>query len=170
MPPLAEGADTSAAKPGLAFAFELKVTLQPELAHGRTPLGLRTRAPITGGQFAGSRIAGDVLAGGSDWQLLRADGWLELRAEYDLRVHDGTLVHVRNHGLWHSPTGDWPADYALSTPRFEAPLGPHAWLNEAVFVADVRPLHAAPSDQWPHGCMGVCLRVWQVNPPHVAAG
>ncbi len=170
MPHPPQGDDRPEAKPGLAFAFELRVTLEPELEHGRTPLGLRTRAPITGGHFAGPRIAGDVLAGGNDWQLLRADGWLELRAEYDLRVHDGTLVHVRNQGLWHSATGDWPAHYALSTPRFEAPLGPHAWLNQAVFVADVRPLHAQPAEQRPHGSLGVRLRVWQVSPPQREAG
>jgi Protein of unknown function (DUF3237) len=161
--------DKAAASPGapggmpaLTLAFDLWVALEPEVGHGRTPLGLRTRAPIIGGQFSGPDIAGEVLGGGSDWQLLRADGWLELRAEYDLRVRDGTLVHVRNHGLWHSPDGNWPADYAMSTPRFEAPLGPHAWLNQHVFIAEVRP-------STHHAC-GVDLRVWRVTPPRRAAG
>lgn len=149
------GAAGAGATPALELAFDLWVALQPEAVHGRTPLGLRSRAPIVGGHFSGPRIAGQVLGGGNDWQLLRADGWLELRAEYDLCVGDGTLVHVRNQGLWHSPTGGWPADYALSSPRFEAPIGPHDWLNQAVFLAEVRPA-AHPVD-------GVALRVWRVS-------
>jgi Protein of unknown function (DUF3237) len=152
--PPTEAADVT---PRLERVFDLRVALLPEVVHGRTPLGLRTRAPITGGRVSGPRLEGEVLGGGSDWQLLRADGWLELRAEYDLRVNDGTLVHVRNHGLWHSPSGDWPAHYAWSTPRFEAPLGPHAWLNQAVFVADVRP--------WTQQGLGVELQVWRVQGP-----
>ena len=147
--------------PRFELAFDLWVALEPEVEHGHTPLGLRSRAPIIGGHFSGPHIAGEVLAGGSDWQLLRADGWLELRAEYDLRVSDGTLVHVCNPGLWHSPSGTWPADYALCTPRFEAPLGRHAWLNQHVFVAEV-----GPSTQ--HDC-GVALRVWRVVPPQCGA-
>lgn len=148
----------ASAGPQLTPVFALWVALAPEVAHGLTPLGRRSRAPIIGGRVSGPRLNGTVLGGGSDWQLLRGDGWLELQAEYDLRTDDGSLVHVQNRGLWHSPSGDWPASYAMSSPRFEAPLGPHGWLNQGVFLADVRPW--SPASDAP----GVALQVWLVAP------
>ena len=143
--------------PTLQPVFELFVELADEVLHGTTPRGQRSRAPILGGRVEGPRLRGQVLPGGGDWQLLRADGWLELQATYDLCLDDGSLVHVCNQGLWHSATGQWPADYAMSSPRFETALGLHAWLNQAVFLADVRPSRRYTG--------GVDLQVWQVQVP-----
>lgn len=39
---------------------------------------------------------------GADWQLLRADGYFVLDADYFMAADDGTQIHVRNRGLWHS--------------------------------------------------------------------
>ncbi len=123
--------------PTLALAYEATVLLARDVVHGRTPLGERTRAPIVGGSFTGPRIRGTVIPGGADWQLKRADGYLILEADYFMEATDGTQIRVHNKGLWHSPTGDWPADYALTTPEFEVPIGPHDWLNRHVFVGTV---------------------------------
>jgi hypothetical protein len=127
------------AAPRAEFAYEALVTLHADIAHGRSPYGERTRAPITGGWFRGPAIAGRIVPGGADWQLLRADGYLVLDADYFMAADDGTQIHVRNKGLWHSPNNDWPADYALTTPEFEAPMGKHDWLNKHVFVCSVGP-------------------------------
>ncbi len=139
-----QAAGTPAARrpgaPRLEFAYEATVLLAPDVMHGRTPLGTRTRAPITGGTFAGPRLKGTIVPGGADWQLLRADGYLVLEADYFMTASDGTPIRVHNKGLWHSPTGDWPADYALTTPEFEVALGPHDWLNRHVFVGTVGPV------------------------------
>jgi hypothetical protein len=123
--------------PRLAFAYEATILLAPDVEHGRTPYGGRTRAPIVGGQFAGPGFEGRVLPGGADWQLLRADGYFVLDAEYFMEATDGTQIRVRNKGLWHSTTNDWPADYAFTTPEFEVPIGRHDWLNRHVFVGPV---------------------------------
>jgi Protein of unknown function (DUF3237) len=143
--------------PRLEFAYDATVLLARDVAHGRTPLGARTRAPIVGGRFTGPRIAGTVLAGGADWQLERADGYLVLEADYFMEASDGTQIRVHNKGLWHSPTGNWPADYALTTPEFEVPIGPHDWLNRHVFVGTVGPV--------PGNDLAVRVTVYTVLPP-----
>ena len=127
------------AAPRAELAYEALVTLTAEIPHGRTPYGERIRVPITGGWFRGPAIAGRILPGGTDWQLLRADGYFALDADYFMTADDGTPIHVRNRGLWHSPNNDWPADYAVTTPEYEAPIGRHDWLNKHVFVCAVGP-------------------------------
>lgn len=143
--------------PSLEFAYEALVTLSPDVVHGRTPYGERTRAPITGGRFRGPRLGGTIIAGGADWQLVRADGYLVVDATYFMREDDGTQIQVRNRGLWHSTTNDWPADYALTTPEFEVPMGKHDWLNKHVFVGTIGPGPGAEP--------AVVIRVFQVFMP-----
>ena len=46
----------------------------------------------------------------------RSDGWSVLEAIYDMRCDDGTLIHVRNQGLWLGTDDDWPATDSLSQP------------------------------------------------------
>ena len=143
--------------PRLAFAYGATVLLARDVIHGRTPLGERTRAPIVGGSFSGPKITGSVLPGGADWQLKRGDGYLVLEADYFMQAADGTQIRVHNKGLWHSPNGDWPADYALTTPEFEVPIGPHDWLNRHVFVGTVG---AVPGND-----LAVQITVYTVLPP-----
>jgi hypothetical protein len=151
-------ADRTAAQPptpSLTFVYEALVLLAPDVPHGRTPHGERIRAPIIGGEFRGESFSGKIVPGGADWQLLRSDGWYELDAAYFMETHDGAQIQVRNRGLWHSPTGDWPADYAFTTPEFEAPVGSYDWLNRHVFVGTVGP--------GPDARPAVTIRVWRVG-------
>ncbi len=132
------------APPNLEFAFEERVRLDAESELGLTPFGRRSRAPIIGGTIAGPRIHGTVLSGGMDFQLLRGDGYLQLDADYLIRADDGAIIHVRNRGLFYSRSKDWPADYAAASPVFEAPIGPHDWLNKSVFVSTISEWHDGP--------------------------
>ncbi len=143
--------------PQLVFAYEALVLLAPGIDHGHTPLGQRLHVSIIGGHFKGPRLSGQVLAGGADWQRLRGDGFLELEAVYDMRCDDGTLIHVRNRGLWISDDGDWPARYAMSQPVYDVPAGAHDWLNQHCFVATVAP-GLLPDD-------AIRLHVFQVAMP-----
>jgi len=130
----------------MEFAFEATVTVAAPLEVGETPLGRRRVIHITGGRFAGPRLTGIVVPGGADWQIIRSDGVTELTAMYELKADDGTLIHVTNRGLRHGPTevmqrlmrGE-PVDptsyYFRTVPVFEAPSGPHDWLNRSIFVA-----------------------------------
>jgi hypothetical protein len=134
--------------PGVEFAYEAIVTLEAGTPVGDTPWGARNRIPITGGTFEGPNIKGVVLPSGMDWQLVRADGFLEVYADYMMQADDGALIHVIN-------TGVLGQGYSRTTPRFEAPNGPHEWLNQAVFVGT---LGLAQGMDVP----AVRIRVWKV--------
>jgi hypothetical protein len=113
-----------------AFVYEAIVEIGAAVEVGPTPQGERRYIPITGGTFEGPRLRGTVLPGGADWQTTRPDGATELDALYSMRCDDGTVIVVRN-------TGIAARGYLRTAPRFEAPAGPHAWLNESQFVGSV---------------------------------
>ena len=123
-----------------------EITLAPPQELGATPLGRRRVIPITGGSFRGERLAGRVLPGGADWQVIRADGVAELDARYTLETEDRALIYVRNFGYRHGPAeviqrlaAGEPVDPALyymrTTPRFETGAERYQWLNRIVCVA-----------------------------------
>src|SRR5262245_45351051 len=71
---------------------------------GAVPHGTRRTAPLMGGSFEGPRLRGRVLPGGSaDWQLLRADGVLELDLRATLQADDGALIWMKSFGFRHGP-------------------------------------------------------------------
>ena len=123
-----------------------EITLAPAQELGDTPHGRRRVIAITGGSFAGDELRGRVLAGGADWQVIRADGVAELDARYTLETDDGALIYVSNFGYRHGPaevmrrlaTGE-PVDpslyYMRTTPRFETGAGRYQWLNGLICVA-----------------------------------
>jgi len=130
----------------MEFAFEATVNVATPLEVGDTPHGRRRVIHITGGRFAGPRLQGMVVPGGADWQIIRPDGVTELTAVYELKADDGTLIHVTNRGLRHGPAEamqrlargeavDPTAYYFRTVPVFDAPSGPHDWLNRSIFVA-----------------------------------
>jgi uncharacterized protein DUF3237 len=126
--------------------LKAEITLQPPLELGDTPLGRRRIIHITGGSFSGARLSGRVLAGGADWQVIRADGVADLDARYTLETSDGALIYVRNRGYRHGPAdiiqklaAGEPVDeklyYMRTTPSFETGDERYAWLNRIVCVA-----------------------------------
>ncbi|MBK8477116.1 MAG: DUF3237 domain-containing protein [Opitutaceae bacterium] len=114
------------------FVYEAIVTIDQPVEVGATPHGQRRYIPITGGTFEGTKIRGTILPGGADWQTSRPDGVTEVDALYSMRADDGTVIIVRNGGVITAGGA-----YMRTAPRFEAPAGPHAWLNEAQFVGSV---------------------------------
>lgn len=126
--------------------FRAEITLAPPQELGETPQGRRRIIGITGGRFSGERLSGRVLAGGADWQVIRADGVADLDARYTLETSDGALIYVRNRGYRHgSPevlkklssgeSVDPSLYYMRTTPRFETGDARYAWLNRIVCVA-----------------------------------
>lgn len=118
--------------PKAEFIYESLVTLDAVQQVGDSPFGRRVRIPITGGTFVGPRIRGTILPSGEDWQLIRPDGFTVVEASYWLQTDDGAVIHIVNKGV--AGKG-----YAHTTPWFEAPNGPHQWLNEAVFTGTLAP-------------------------------
>ena len=149
--------------PQLVFAFEFRVTLAPATVVGQTAFGHRQYIPITGGRIAGPKFTGEVLPGGWDYQLGLPDGCSMLSADYFIRAHDGTTIHVLNEGLSCPPTGAGNPR-SFFRPRFEAPRGPYEWLTRGDICRDpgTGAPGQAPAGQWP--CSPQC------HPPQVLPG
>jgi len=88
--------------------------------------------PILGGRAQG-RFSGTILPGGSDLQGVREDGTIELLARYALDLGEAGRLLLENTGLRRA-TGEGEAPYFRGRMRFEAPAGPLAWLNDALFL------------------------------------
>lgn len=130
------------------------VSLAPAQEIGATPLGQRRVIPITGGTVSGARLSGEILPGGADWQIIRADGVAYLDARYTIRTVDGALVYVSNRGYRHGPpevierlargeTIDASLYYMRTTPWFETGDTRYAWLNRTVCVGSGQRLAGA---------------------------
>ena len=65
--------------------------------------GERRYVPLAGGTVRGPELNGTLVEGGVDWQILRADGVLEIAAHYVIRADDGGLIEVQSDGLRHGP-------------------------------------------------------------------
>ncbi|PPE68691.1 DUF3237 domain-containing protein [Caldimonas thermodepolymerans] len=69
---------------------------------GPAPYGERRFVPLGGGTVRGPELNGEIVAGGVDWQIQRADGVLDIAAHYVIRTTDGALVEVRSEGMRHA--------------------------------------------------------------------
>lgn len=130
--------------PELEFAFETRCEVGPILDVGDTAHGRRRIVPIYSGSFEGPRLKGKVLPG-ADWQIVRADGVLELEASYALETDDGALITIVNRGFRDATPevmarlnrGEVVAPdevYFRTTPRFETASPKYDWLTRAIFV------------------------------------
>lgn len=132
--------------PDLQHVCNIDVEVGPIRDLGPTPHGRRRIIAILGGSVRGPRIEAEVVPGGADWQYMRADGVVELEARYSIKTQDGVEIAVTNRGLRRAPPEvmerlsrgeaiDPAQVYFRTTPVFEAPAGPYAWLNESIFTA-----------------------------------
>jgi Protein of unknown function (DUF3237) len=81
--------------------MRLEVQVGTPVDLGRIDGQGRRFIPITGGCVSGA-VSGSVLAGGGDWQIIAADGTVDLKARYVLSLGDA-LVEVRSTGLRAGP-------------------------------------------------------------------
>ena len=110
------------------------------LSVGSSKRGRRNIIPITGGTATG-KIAGKVLAGGADFQILSSP--MSLDARYTIQTNDGELIIVRNCG----PTSSM-------VPVFETRAGgKYGYLNDALWLS------SAPSI----GASSVSLTIYESN-------
>lgn len=122
----------------------LRLLTAPTQELGAGPHGTRLVFPIIGGTFVGERLRGEVLQGGADWVIRRADGVLELDLRATLRTDDGALVHMTFEGLRDDDAPGGP--YFRTLPRFDTAVPRYAFLNRmlAVGVGEIRdglPVH-----------------------------
>ncbi|MHC4040331.1 DUF3237 domain-containing protein [Bradyrhizobium sp. 23AC] len=128
--------------------FDIVVDLDPRLNFGAGPVGQRVLFGAAKGSFEGPRLRGEVLRGGGDWALFRADGTMTLDVRLSLGTHDGELIYMTYGGRWVTPqalraemadpaqrTKVDPAGYYFRTnPLFETGSQTYAWLNDVVCV------------------------------------
>jgi hypothetical protein len=134
-------------KPKLTFMARFSVDLvAPIWELGKTSdLGRRRIIPITGGNFKGPLINGEILNNGADWQTVTADGLAIIDTRYLLRMDDGELVYLQTRGVRYGPPeimakvakGE-PVDPSQYTFRlymnFETASKKYDWLNRAMGV------------------------------------
>ena len=131
--------------PKLSLAMTLRVQVGPPTELGEVPRGRRRIIPILGGTFEGPNVRGKVLAGGADWQIVRADGLSELDTRYMLQTDSGSLIYIQNAGIRHAPPditkkllAGQPVDasqvYFKTVPTFETSAPELQWLTRSIFV------------------------------------
>jgi len=128
-------------KPILVVRAELAGILK----FGATPYGERRIINILGGSVEGPKLKGRILPGGADWQIVRADGVLDLRARYTVETESGGLILVNSEGLRHGPpevmerlardeTVDPSLYYFRAFMRFETADRAASWLNRILAI------------------------------------
>jgi hypothetical protein len=135
--------------PRLEFAFAIRVEFSPRIKIGQLPNGFtRGFTGVTGGAIAGPKLQGRVLPhSGGDWPAYWPNGAVEFTAQYMLEADDGTLILIKNRGFRYATPEvtarmerldpvDTSEYYMRLSPFFEAPKGPHDWLNRTVFIGN----------------------------------
>lgn len=133
-------------KPTFRLLYDSVIEAEPPKVIGETPQGLRRVISITGGWFDGPNLSGEILPGGSDWQLIGHDGVVSLESRYMLQTGDGALIFVYNRGvrvanpeisaMLDAGENVDPALYRFrTTPTFETGAEEYMWLNSVVAVA-----------------------------------
>ena len=112
---------------------------------GNTPYGERRIINILGGTVEGPKLNGKVLPGGADWQIVRADGVVHLKARYTIETDTGGQILVDAEGYRHGPsevmaalardeTVDPSRYYFRTLMRFETADPGAAWLNHILAI------------------------------------
>lgn len=132
--------------PQFEFLMRIAADVGEPMTMGGGPLGERRVVAITGGTFEGPALRGTIVPGGADWQIVRADGVLDIDARYAIRTEAGALVRVVSQGYRHGAPEvlaalgrgeEVPADryFFRTVMRFETGEPALEWLNRTIAVA-----------------------------------
>ena len=113
--------------PELIPVFEATI----QLGEVQTVGDSRRIVQVIGGQFSGSNFQAKVLAGGGDWQVIHADGRVEIDTRYTLETPEGTLIYLQNKGMR-------LGTYMRTVSTFEVQDPAFAWLTESLFISTGR--------------------------------
>ena len=123
----------------------IRCQLESILKFGVTPYGERRIINILGGTVEGPKLKGRILPGGADWQIVRNDGVVDLRARYTVETDSGAHILVNSEGLRHGPpevmerlardeTVDPSLYYFRAFMRFETADPAASWLNRILTI------------------------------------
>ncbi|WP_309601741.1 DUF3237 domain-containing protein [Sphingomonas sp.] len=138
--------------------LSLNVDLAAIVAIGDTPAGHRLVAPVSGGTFAGERLSGTVLPGGSDWVTRRTDGNSTIDVRLTLQSDDGATLGLTYQGRFLGAAATLQrfvaglpvdaADFSLQTvAKFETGDARYAWLNDAIVIGVGEQTDSGPAYQ-----------------------
>jgi hypothetical protein len=113
---------------------------------GPAPFGHRRVVNLLGGTVTGAKLNGRVLPGGTDMQILAADGALDIHARYTLESDAGALIQVDSKGVRHGPPDvlarlgrgedlESSLYYFRTVMRFETAHPSTDWLNRILALA-----------------------------------
>jgi hypothetical protein len=126
--------------------FSIRCELANILDLGPAPFGHRRVVNILGGPVTGAKLSGRVLPGGADWQIVAADGSIDVHARYTIESDAGALVQVDSKGMRHGPADvlarlgrgedvDPSLYYFRTVMRFETAHPTMDWLNRILGLA-----------------------------------
>lgn len=126
--------------------FRIHCEVENILDLGAAPFGHRRVVNLLGGTVSGARLSGRIVPGGADWQIMAADGSLDIHARYTIESDAGALIQVDSRGVRNGPPevlarlgrGEDvdPALYYFRTAmRFETGHPSAAWLNRILALA-----------------------------------
>jgi hypothetical protein len=131
----------------LELAFHLRMDFGVRLKFGPGRVGIvRGYTGIVGGAISGPLLFGRVIPhSGGDWPFFMPDGTVYFEAKFVLEAADGTQILLNNRGLRHAPPDilakmnafervDPLHYYFRVAPTFDAPAGPHDWLNRTIIM------------------------------------
>jgi hypothetical protein len=110
--------------PELILVFEATIQLGEVQTVGDT----RRIVQVVSGQFSGPNFQAKVLAGGGDWQVIHADGRVEIDTRYTLETPEGSLIYLQNKGMR-------LGTYMRTVATFEVQDARYSWLTESIYIA-----------------------------------
>jgi hypothetical protein len=113
---------------------------------GSAPFGHRRVVNLLGGTVSGPKLNGRIVPGGADWQMMAADGALDIHARYTIESDAGALIQVDSRGVRNGPPDvmarlgrgedvDPSLYYFRTVMRFETGHPSASWLNRILGVA-----------------------------------
>jgi len=113
---------------------------------GQAPFGHRRVVNLLGGTVSGPKLSGRIVPGGADWQIMAADGALDIHARYVIESGTGALIQVDSRGVRNGPPDvmarlgrgedvDPSLYYFRTVMRFETGHPRAAWLNRILALA-----------------------------------
>ncbi|RJS63931.1 DUF3237 domain-containing protein [Priestia filamentosa] len=131
-------------KPSLKKVASAEIEVAAPMVVGHTRLGRRQFIPIKGGKIAGE-INGNIIDGGADSQIIRANGRTDLSARYVIETNDDEFIYIENNGIRQvserfrdrASKGeiiDPEHVYFRTVPTFETSSEKYEWLENSLFV------------------------------------
>jgi Protein of unknown function (DUF3237) len=127
------------------YVFSLAIKVGAPIVAGDLGHGTRRIIPILGGEIFGQGIKGTIFPVGADFQIIRPNGFTELKAKYAFEMDDGAIIYIENVGIRFGPkelldriargeTVDPASIYFRSVPKFETGSEKYRWLMEHLLI------------------------------------